>query len=97
MRHMSHERMKKMSLKEKIMKIATSKGENQIDEMIALIAEQGYELEKKTPLEMEELSDDDLEKAVGGLDYEFLCILVLGLFGVAPEECEYPYTHGPMK
>ncbi len=42
--------------------------------------EQGYELEKKPPLEMEALSDDDLENVAGGIELaDAFCEFVMWL------------------
>ena len=55
------------TLQKKIIEIATHMGEStQTDEMTALASEYGYELEKRPSLDMEELSDDDLENVAGG-------------------------------
>ena len=55
------------ALKEKIVKIAT-RGGNEPDEMIALAAELGYELElEEKNAELEAVSDDDLEVIAGGV------------------------------
>ena len=57
------------ALKEKMIQIAVMQEGSQTDEMIALAAEYGYELEKSPILDMEELSDDDLENVAGGAPY----------------------------
>lgn len=76
------------ALKEKIMKIAKHVGGTQTDEMIALAAEYGYELEKRPPLDMEALDDDDLENVAGGVKYNDFCIFVCKIFGLGPDSCE---------
>lgn len=72
-------------LKEKMIQIATRKGVDtgkQTDEMVSLAAEYGYELDKIQLLDMEELSDEDLENVAGGSGYNFLCIAFCKLMGM---------------
>ena len=72
------------ALKEKIMKIATSKGENQIDEMNALAAEQGYKLTLEEKMDgLEEVSDDALDQVAGGIKFfgDAFCVFMMDLFG----------------
>ncbi len=64
-------------LKEKIIKIADT---GTTDDIIALAAEQGYELEIKPSEDMTEMSDEDLEKIAGGARCHQLNIFVKEYF-----------------
>ena len=71
------------ALKEKIVKTAT-RGGNEPDEMIALAAELGYELElEEKNAELEAVSDDALEEVAGGFFFFGMdfCIFMVELFG----------------
>ncbi len=75
-------------LKEKMLKIAAMKTDDQTDAMIALAAEYGYELEKETPLNnLEEMSDDDLENVAGGIFFgNLFCAALIYIFQMDPNE-----------
>ncbi len=80
------------ALKEKMIEIATRAGDTQIDDMIALAAEYGYELEKKLPMDFEAMSDDDLENVVAGSDsnYKEVCTFLLKLILISNPELYCP-------
>ena len=75
------------ALKEKMIQIAVMQEGSQTDEMIALAAEYGYELEKSPILDMEELSDDDLENVAGGIPIG-LCETVMRIVGMGLDFCK---------
>lgn len=72
---------------------ATSEG-NSADKLSALAAEQGYGLEKNPLMDMEGLSDDDLERVVGGIYYagslagDPFCVMLAELIGWDKSYCD---------